>query len=142
MQSLHELAPGASSEEVVYLAHEIAQQTESLAREFEMGTEPLYHNFLVNIGLKQKGLCYHWADALYSYFQMQHFPSFSFHLAGANIGEYWREHNAFVVVGRGARVEDGVVIDPWRVGGRLFFVKLKEDKAYQWVHRPSRGCGR
>jgi len=127
-------------EEALQLSKEIFQKTEALTKEFEMTSPPWYHNFLVNIGLKEKGLCYHWSDALYTYFAHKPYHSFEFHLMGANIGEYWTEHNVMVVVAKDMPVEEGIVIDPWRESGRLYFSKVKEDTKYVWKHRASRGC--
>ncbi len=138
---LQTLNPQASTKETMQLSHDIFTKTAALAKKFDMTSPPQYHNFLVNIGLKEKGLCYQWADALYLHFTKRtNYPSFEFHLVGANIGSYWTEHNSLVVVGRGMKVEEGVIIDPWRDAGKLYFSKLKEDSAYQWKHRPNRGC--
>jgi hypothetical protein len=139
---LHTLTPHLTSSETKQLSRDIFSQTAKLTKEFEMTSPPQYHNFLVNIGMKEKGLCYHWSDALYAYFVKQNYPSFEFHLVGANIGEYWSEHNSLVVVAKGMSIEDGVIVDPWRKGGKLYFSKLKEDTKYIWKHRDKRGCRR
>jgi len=131
-----------SEEEALALSQDIFHKTESLTKEFEMTSPPQYHNFLVNIGLREKGLCYHWSDALYTYFTQKSYPSFEFHLMGANIGEYWTEHNVLLVVAKGKPVEEGIIIDPWRESGRLYFSKVKEDTKYVWKHRARRGCRR
>jgi len=137
---LHTLTPHEPSSETMQLSRDIFAKTAKLTREFEMTSPPQYHNFLVNVGIKEKGLCYHWSDALYSYFTTQSYPSFEFHLVGANIGEYWSEHNSLVIVAKGMLIEEGMIIDPWRKGGKLYFSKVKDDKKYIWQHRPSRGC--
>ena len=137
---LHILTPHVPSSETMQLSHDIFAKTEKLTKEFEMISPPQYHNFLVNIGVKEKGLCYQWADALYTYFTHRSYPSFEFHLMGANIGEYWSEHNSLVIVAKGMSIEEGIIIDPWRNGGKLYFSKVKDDKKYSWKHRPSRGC--
>ena len=139
-QLLYTLDTSIPKEEALQLSKDIFQKTEALTKEFEMTSPPQYHNFLVNIGLKEKGLCYHWSDAFYAYFTHKAYPSFEFHLMGANIGEYWTEHNVMVVVAKGMPVEEGIVIDPWRDAGRLYFSKVKEDTKYVWEHRASRGC--
>jgi len=77
---------------------------------------------------------------LYLYLKQKKYPHFAFHLAGAHIGEYWREHNTLVVTAKNGRFEDGIVVDPWREEGKVFVSRLKDDKAYTWVHRPERGC--
>ena len=135
---LQSMDTNVSHEEALQLSKDIFNKTAALRKEFEMTSPPQYHNFLVNIGLKEKGLCYHWSDALYTYFTHKVYPSFEFHLMGANIGKYWTEHNVMVVVAKGMPVEEGIVIDPWRDAGRLYFSKVKEDTKYVWKHRPKR----
>jgi hypothetical protein len=129
-----------SQEEARELSKDIFHKTEQLTKEYELTSPPQYHNFLVNVGLRDKGLCYHWSDALYLYLSQKKYASFEFHLMGANIGEYLFEHNVLVVVAKGGRVEDGIIIDPWRDSGELYFSKVSEDTKYKWKHRANRGC--
>ena len=137
LQSLDSNIPPDEAEQ---LSKDIFHRTQQLTKEFAMTSPPVFHNFLVTVGLREKGLCYHWSDALYSHLIEKGYTSFEFHLAGANIGEYFYEHNALVVVAKGGKVEEGVIIDPWRDSGELFFSTLKNDDAYRWQHRPARGC--
>ena len=127
-------------EEARQLSQDIFYKTQQLTKEFELTSPPQYHNFLVNVGLREKGLCYHWSDALYLYLSQKKYASFEFHLMGANIGEYLYEHNVLVVVAKGGRVEDGIIIDPWRDSGEVYFSKVSEDTKYKWKHRANRGC--
>ncbi len=124
----------------MHLSRDIFQETEKLTKEFELTSPPLFHNTLVNIGLRDKGLCYHWSDALYAYLSQKQYTHFEFHLAGANIGEYFSEHNALVVIDKGGSIKDGILIDPWRNSGNLYFSRVVDDKKYQWKHREERGC--
>ena len=126
--------------EAMELSKDIFHKTQKLTEEFELTSPPVFHNFLVNVGLREKGLCYHWSDALYVYLSGREYASFEFHLVAANIGEYFFEHNALIVVAKGGRVKEGIIIDPWRDSGELYFSKVKDDSAYQWIHRPKRGC--
>ena len=137
-QLLESMDSVSSHQEAEQLSKDIFQKTARLTKEFKMISPPQYHNFLVNIGLKEKGLCYHWSDTLYIYFTHKSYPSFTFHLMGANIGEYWTEHNAMVVVAKDLPVEQGIVVDPWRDPGKLYFSKVREDTQYHWKHRPKR----
>ena len=140
---LHTLTSQTTETESLQLSHDVFVKIQQLSKSFEMTSPPQYHNFLVNIGVKEKGLCYHWSDALYLHFmQSKNYPSFEFHLVGANIGKYWTEHNSLVIVGKGKAIESGVIIDPWRNAGKLYFAKVKDDEDYRWIHRPSRGCSR
>ena len=95
LQSLDE---NISQVEAMQLSRDIFEHTEKLTKAFNMTSPPQLHNFLVNAGIREKGLCYHWSDGLYVYLLQKNHASFEFHLMGANIGEYWSEHNVLVVI--------------------------------------------
>ena len=137
LQSLDSTVPQSDA---MQLSKDIFHKTKQLTEEFDMTYPPQFHNFLVALGLKEKGLCYHWSDALYLYLSKKHYDSFEFHLIGANVGEYFFEHNALVVVVNEGKIQEGIIIDPWRDSGELYFSKVEDDPAYIWEHRPKRGC--
>ena len=137
LESLDKTIPQS---EAMHLSQDIFHKTQKLTKEFELTSPPIFHNFLVTVGLREKGLCYHWSDALYDCLSQKKYVSFEFHLVGANIGEYFYEHNALVVVAKGGAVEEGIVIDPWRDSGELYFSKVEDDLTYKWKHRAARGC--
>ena len=137
LQSLDKSIP---QDEAMLLSKDIFHETQKLTKEFELTSPPLFHNSLVNIGLREKGLCYHWSDALYAHFSQKKYPHFEFHLVGANIGEYFSEHNALVVVKKGGSIKNGILVDPWRNSGKLYFSKVEDDLTYKWKHRANRGC--
>lgn len=137
---LHSLDNSIPQNEAMLLSQDIFNETQNLTKEFELTSPPLFHNTLVNMGLREKGLCYHWSDALYRHFSQKEYPHFEFHLVGANIGEYFSEHNALVVVAKNGSIKDGILVDPWRASGKLYFSRVGEDKKYQWKHREERGC--
>ena len=139
-QLLLEVNENAPKEEAKKLAENIVAESARLEKAFGRQSNPYWHNFLVNVGVKQKGLCYHYSDGLYRHFAAQHYPHYKFHLLGAHIGEYWREHNALGVSAPGQSVLDGIVVDSWRHVGSVYVSKISEDRAYQWRHRPERGC--
>ena len=120
------------------LSKDIFLQTARLTREFDLTSPPWLHNTLVNTGVRKKGLCYDWSDALYVYMIKQAYPDFSFHLGGANIGRYWSEHNVLVITAKGKPFNSGIVIDPWRNSGKLYFSKVKDDVQYKWKERKDR----
>jgi len=137
LQSLDKSIP---QDEAMLLSQNVFYETQKLTKEFELTSPPLFHNSLVNIGIREKGLCYHWSDTLYVHFSQKRYPHFEFHLVGANIGEYFSEHNALVVVAKDGSIQNGILIDPWRNSGKLYFSRVIEDKKYQWKHREERGC--
>ena len=127
-------------EEALSLSREIFQQTDQLRKQFNPVSEPHVNNFLVNIGLKEKGLCYEWSDPLYIYFRRKSYRYFSFHLLVANRGKYFQEHNVLAVTSKKDDIPNAVIIDPWREPGTVYFSKVKDDKKYVWEHRFKRGC--
>ncbi len=137
---LYQINPQSTLSERRQISLSIFYKTQELTKEFSLTSPPLWHNFLVNTGVREKGLCYHWSDALYVYLHQRHYAYFSFHLVGANVGEYFREHNALIVVSKGQEPKDGIIIDPWRNSGKLYFSKVNKDTKYTWVHRVDRAC--
>jgi len=128
------------SSEAQALSQEVFLETRKLAQKFNPVSEPHVNNFLINAGLKEQGLCYEWSDALYLHFKQLSYPDFEFHLLVANQGEYFFEHNVMAVMAKDSEVMDGVIIDPWRKPGEVYFSKVKEDTRYTWKHRAKRGC--
>jgi hypothetical protein len=108
-------------------AHEQARQ---LAREYRVARPPLFHNFLVNVGLKKRGLCHHWAEDLSARLQGLNLVTLEMHWAIARAGTA-REHNALVVTARAQPFERGVVLDAWRHSGRLHWGRVAADR-YPW----------
>ena len=139
---LRSLDSSISSKEARSLSDEIFQETGKLRKKFNPTSQAQFNNFLINAGVKEKGLCYDWSDALYLHFSKKQYSSFEFHLLVAHKGKYFYEHNTLVVVAKGGNVLEGIVIDPWRNSGNLYFSKVNEDKKYEWRHRSKRGCMR
>lgn len=137
LQALGKHIPKSESKK---LSRDIFLKTEQLTKDFKLTSPPLWHNFLINVGVRKKGLCYHWSDALYIYLKSGHYRDYTFHMVGANIGEYFFEHNALVIISRGDKIKNGVIIDPWRNSGKLYFSMVKDDVKYVWSHRKDRGC--
>jgi hypothetical protein len=138
---LQRSSPLSTYSESLKLSQDIFTQIKVLNKVFQRTTSPKYHNFLITLGLKKKGLCYHWSDALYHHFKTQKsYPSFTFHLMVSNKGSYWKEHNTLVIVPIDQAIEEGVIIDPWRDTHQLYFSKVKDDTDYHWIHRKERGC--
>jgi len=121
--------------EINKLSLEMLSYSSQLAVEYRLVSPPLFHNFLVNTGVKKRGLCWHFAYDMLSHAKKQNFTSFDYYIGGANINDYWEEHNALVVTCRGCKFEDGVVLDPWRNSGVLYFSNVKDDKNYIWTQR-------
>jgi hypothetical protein len=60
--------------------------------------------------------------------------NFQLHWGVAHRGSELREHNSVVVTARGQKFEEGIVLDPWRNSGELYWARVKNDR-YPWKER-------
>lgn len=138
MQSLSLLIESLSQKidknEAKSLAYEAINHSKKLANEYEIVAPALFHNSLVNMGIKQKGYCYHYANDLKAYLHSKKFKSFKLIKAVANKGEYF-EHTSLVLTRDDISFENSIILDAWRDSGILYFSKVKDDKRYKWEKR-------
>ena len=106
----------------------------SLAREYRLVRPPFLHNILVRMGIRERGLCYHWTEDLMGRLASLDLKGFSLHEVVAYEGSYFREHNSVVVTARGQEFYKGIVLDPWRESGYLYWSAVRTDK-YPWKER-------
>ncbi|MDU9006825.1 hypothetical protein QO231_23605 [Sedimentitalea todarodis] len=104
-----------------------------LAISYEITDPPLVHNTKVNMGLKPRGLCWHWAEDMEKRLLAENFRTLDIRRAISNADNPLRiDHSTALITARGQPMQSGIVLDPWRNGGRLFWSKIKEDKRYDW----------
>ena len=104
-----------------------------LAKEYEITDSALVHNFLVNIGAKPRGLCVDWTHDLLVRLQQERFRSLQLHWGIANYDSAFRiEHSTVIISARNQTLQQGLVLDPWRHSGQLFWAKTLEDPQYHW----------
>ena len=108
-----------------------------LAKKYKLTYPPNFHNFLVNINLRKKGLCYQWVEDMSKFICLNRWKSFSFHWGVANRGKL-NEHNVVVVTLKNAPFEKGILLDPWRYSGKLYFNYVKNEKKYRFVEWKSK----
>lgn len=110
--------------------------TRALAIEYEITDHPIIHNMKVNAGLKPRGLCWHWAEDMENRLNAEGFETLVIHRAIANADDPDRlTHSTAIVASKGEGMFEGIVLDPWRKGGILFWDQVLEDTRYTWVHR-------
>jgi len=106
-----------------------------LANRYDLVRPPIWHNALVNIGIRDRGLCFHWTADLMNRLYRLNTKSFTFYWAIANHDDSLRlEHNSVVVTAKGQDFMGGIVLDGWRDSGRLFWCPVRSDK-YPWKSR-------
>lgn len=125
---------GVNADEAKMLAQDSITYAYRLSEKYDLVWPPLWHNTLVNIGLKDRGLCYQWADDMLAHVRKGNYRSFDFYLGVSRLGTF-REHNTLVVSAKGESFDQGVVLDPWRDSGELYFAKVGKDEEYRWQLR-------
>lgn len=103
------------------------------ARDWRVVDPPLIHNFKVVNGLREKGVCQDFADAMHGVLQAEELRTLQIHRAIANARNLRLEHATVILTARGQPMEQGVVLDPWRLGqGQLWFGRVSEDDRFDW----------
>ena len=135
-QSIQALGTDISPVESKRAANIAIEYSKTLAQEYELAGPPLFHNLMVQIGARERGLCIHWTTDLMARLQQEKFSSLYFHRAIANYETMFRfEHSSVIVSARGSSIEQGLVLDPWRNSGQLYWAPTLQDKGYRWEPR-------
>jgi hypothetical protein len=130
------LGPGVDPQEAERAARIALTYPLQLRAEYEVEDSPLVHNTKVNMGLKPRGLCKDWADDMEARLRAEGFETLTLHRAIANADNARIEHSTVIVSARGAGLYDGLVLDPWRFGGDLYWAPVTQDETYTWLPRP------
>ncbi|MHA6344319.1 hypothetical protein [Roseivivax sp. CAU 1761] len=131
-RAISALGPGVDRAEAARAA-EIAQAYPlHLAEAWQVTDHPLVHNAKVLHGLREKGLCNDWTEAMLSRLARENFRTLSLHWASSPPAGFRVIHHSAVISARGAPREAGLVLDPWRQGGPLFWAPVDADARYDW----------
>jgi hypothetical protein len=106
-----------------------------LAEVYELVRPAVLHNVLVRMSIKERGLCYHWTEDLMKQLKSLDLKTYQLHWAVAYRGSELREHNSVVITATDQAFENGMVLDPWRNSGNLYWDLIKSDK-YPWKELP------
>ncbi|MGH8165033.1 MAG: hypothetical protein ACREP1_11945, partial [Rhodanobacteraceae bacterium] len=128
--ALAALSPRVDPAEAEVLARTAHVTARALAREYRVVGPPLFQNFLIHIGVRQRGYCFQWARDIGRRLKALHLKTLELHWGAAYPGTL-REHNCIVVTARGEPFESGYIIDGWRHAGRLFWERAAKDH-YDW----------
>lgn len=130
------LGPGVLPVEAATVARIAVEEPLVWARRWDAVDPPLIHNIMVNTGRKPRGLCKDWADDLEARLRQEGLVSLDLHRAIANADNLRIEHSTVIVSRAGAAMQEGLVLDPWRLGqGRLWFGRVSRDRKYRWIPR-------
>ena len=130
------LSPDVDPTEAARAARIAYDYTRELAIAYQITDLPLVHNTKVNMGLKPRGLCWHWAEDIEARLDAEAFETLEMNRAIANHHSDWLiDHSTAIILAKGAEWDDGIVLDPWRKGGVLTWVPVQEDDRYDWANR-------
>ena len=132
------LGPQVDPEEAQRAARVAFERAAELTRAYRITDPPLVHNAKVNMGLKPRGLCWQWADDMESRMAEEDFQTLDLHRAIANWDNSFRiDHSTLIISARGDSMFDGIVLDPWRKGGRLT-TRITPGTRATWSSPPGR----
>jgi len=133
-RDLNTLAGQTAEQESWQVASTALRRSQALAILYHSVHPAWCHNFLVNVGCRQRGLCYEWAEDLMAALAALDPQHFSLHWGVAR-SQTFREHNAVVITARNKPFATGLVLDPWRQSGRLVWIAVSKD-TYPWKQVP------
>ncbi len=131
-KALLALGPNIDQAEAKLLAHEAVAYPKVLANKYRLVKPAYFHNILVNYGYREDGLCWQWTRDMAKHIQARKWKSFDFFHGTANRRRY-NEHNSLVVTAKGKGVREGMLLDPWRDSGELYWKMTKDDPKYYWT---------
>jgi hypothetical protein len=128
------LAPDVDPSEAELVSVTSHNTARRLAKEWHVVPPANFQNFLIHIGRRQYGYCFHWARGIGEQLKALHLKTLVLYWAAADPGTNL-EHNVIVVTARGRTMHDGYIIDGWRACGRLIWWPVKDDY-YPWKEEP------
>ena len=134
-QELIGLSATVDKTEARILAETAVRESAVLAEEYQLVRPAVAHNLLVVFGVKDRGLCYHWTQDLMTRLQALDLKSVELHWGVAYRGSELREHNCVVITAGGQPFFRGIVLDPWRNSGNLYWARVSKDN-YPWKALP------
>ena len=129
--ALRALSPAVNAIEARRAAECAYTTSIRLRHDYRIVGPAIFQNGLVNLGLREKGLCYHWTEDLLPEMRRLDLKTLEIHWAVSHPGDFL-ESNALVLTARGQPFADGIVLDAWRHAGDLYWNTVTADRAFDW----------
>ncbi|HFC92750.1 MAG TPA: hypothetical protein ENJ51_08045 [Leucothrix mucor] len=132
-RALKALGPDTSKAEADAIAYDAIVYPMILANQYHLVYPPQLQNILVNAKRRDRGLCWQWADDMTAHMKKKNLKTFDL-LRGTANRRLKNEHNSLVIVAKGGDFYTGILLDPWRNSGELYWAKVTndEDPQYTW----------
>lgn len=121
----------AEAQLVSETAHHTAR---ALQKKWRVAPLAIFQNFLIHIGARDRGFCFHWAHDIGLELKTIPLKTLVLHWGEAYPATRL-EHNVVVVTARGQPFHTGYIIDGWRAAGRLLWWPVTKDE-YPWKENP------
>ena len=121
------------AEQVSVTAHHTARQ---LAHDYRVVGPPPFQNFLIHLGMREKGYCWHWSQDIGVRLKELKLKTLELHWGASDEGTRL-ESNCIVVTARGQAFNEGYIIDAWRMAGRLCWWPVSKDSTFLWKENMS-----
>ncbi len=132
IQSLSADVDAAEARQAATIAYTYSQ---GLAREWDVSDPAIIHNAKVINGFRERGLCNDWAEAMTARLRQEDFRTLDLHWATSPPTAFRIIHHSALISAKGDSMYDGIILDPWRNSGALFWAPVSEDTRYNWRPR-------
>lgn len=124
----------SAQDEARWLADTAYIASAEIARQYEPILPNWFNNGLVNIGLRERGLCWHYQHDLYRELRRRPLKYFRIGVCVRDRAKM-SEHNCVYVTGRENKWPDCIILDAWLWNGRLS-LKEKDEITENWADLP------
>ncbi|MCK5902461.1 MAG: hypothetical protein KAG28_04865 [Cocleimonas sp.] len=131
--ALKALGPNTSQAEADEIAYDAIVYPMVLANRYRLIYPAQLQNVLVNAKRRDRGLCWQWAEDMTAHMEKKKLKTFDLKHGVAN-RRIKNEHNSLVVTAKGDNFYNGLLLDPWRNSGELYWANVTkdEDPQYTW----------
>lgn len=129
-EAIVKLAPYVDPAEAGVVSETAHHTARRLQKEWRVAPLANFQNFLIHIGARQRGFCFHWAHDIGAELRKLPLKTLELHWAEAYPNTRL-EHNVVIVTARGQPYSTGYIIDGWRAAGRLLWWPVLKDE-YPW----------
>ena len=134
-QTIQQLAPEVDPLEARRAAEISYAYSARLKQDWNVTDPAIIHNAKVINGFREKGLCNDWAQAMTTRLRQENFQTLDLHWATSPPTAFRIIHHSAAISAKGDSMYDGIILDPWRDSGVLFWDELREDTRYNWRPR-------
>ncbi|WP_174839962.1 MULTISPECIES: hypothetical protein [unclassified Ruegeria] len=129
------LGPQVSPVEAQQAAAISYTYSQQLAREWNITDPAIIHNAKIANGFREYGLCNDWAQAMTARLRQENFDSLDLHWVTSPPTQFRIIHHSALISAKGDSMHDGIILDPWRNSGALYWAPVREDTKYNWRPR-------